>query len=138
MAIKIIRGTYGYRAKNGQIEPKTKKDAAFSLTEEQEARLVKKGIAVYVGREEGKTEEVAPEQHQDESSDVSGAPVPGDLGEEQLEEMSYNDLKHLAKEMGLSASGTKEELMERIAEAEASCSDEDGEEPPAFSAAEPE
>lgn len=37
------------------------------------------------------------------------------LDPEQLSTMNYNDLKKLAKDMGLNASGTKEELVERIA-----------------------
>lgn len=39
----------------------------------------------------------------------------GTLDTEELKEMHYNDLKKLAKEMGLDASGTKDELVERIA-----------------------
>ena len=41
----------------------------------------------------------------------------GTLDIEELREMHYNDLKKLAKEMGLDASGTKNELVERIAAA---------------------
>lgn len=37
------------------------------------------------------------------------------LDPEDLSTMSYNDLKKLAKDMGVSAAGTKEELIERIA-----------------------
>lgn len=37
------------------------------------------------------------------------------LDADQLGSMDYNELRKLAKEMGLSASGTKEELIERIA-----------------------
>lgn len=41
----------------------------------------------------------------------------GTLDTEELKEMHYNDLKKLAKEMKLDASGTKDELVERIAAA---------------------
>ena len=41
----------------------------------------------------------------------------GTLDTEELQEMHYNDLKKLAKEMKLDASGTKDELVERIAAA---------------------
>lgn len=46
--IKIVKGVYGYRNKNGTVSPKTEKDEPFELTEEQEARLVGLGVAVYV------------------------------------------------------------------------------------------
>lgn len=42
----------------------------------------------------------------------------GHLDAEQLEAMPYNDLKKLAKEMNLDTTGTKEELIARIAAAE--------------------
>lgn len=41
----------------------------------------------------------------------------GTLDTEDLQEMHYNDLKKLAKEMGLSPDGKKDELVERIAAA---------------------
>lgn len=44
--------------------------------------------------------------------------VTGHLDPAQLETMSYNELKKLAKDMGLETSGTKPELIERIAEVE--------------------
>lgn len=47
--------------------------------------------------------------------DKEGEILEGTLDTEELKEMHYNDLKKLAKEMGLDASGTKDELVERIA-----------------------
>ena len=44
-----------------------------------------------------------------------GEMLTGTLDTAELQEMHYNDLKKLAKEMGLDASGTKDELVERIA-----------------------
>ena len=41
----------------------------------------------------------------------------GTLDTEELQEMHYNDLKKLAKEMGLDTDGKKDELVERIAAA---------------------
>lgn len=41
--------------------------------------------------------------------------VKGHLDPEQLETMSYNELKKLAKDMGLATDGKKEDLIERIA-----------------------
>lgn len=45
--IKIICGTYGHLI-DGRVRPKTAASEPFSLTPEQEARLVERGIAVYV------------------------------------------------------------------------------------------
>ena len=56
--IRIIKGIYGYKNTDGVIEPKTCKDKPFSLTEEQENRLVSIGVAEYV--------EVAPVQPQED------------------------------------------------------------------------
>lgn len=140
--IRIIQGIYGYKSVNGTIEPKTSKDAPFSLTEKQEARLVKLGVAEYT--------EVAPVQPEAAvSNDADGESVlTGTISKEQLEEMNYSELKHLAKEMGVSAVGSKDELVERIAlemvqcgaeEDDSELTDEaDTEEPPVLEAADPE
>ncbi|MDE7425572.1 MAG: SAP domain-containing protein [Lachnospiraceae bacterium] len=114
--IKIVKGTYGYKEKNGTITPKTEKDKPFVLTDEQEARLVGRGVAVYV-----KNEEVAPVQPE----------------EVVLEELPYNELKKIAKEMGLEQ-GTKEELVERIREAQEENAEDDEQEPPPLKAEMPE
>ena len=53
--------------------------------------------------------------------------IAGHLDAEQLEEMSYNDLKARAKEKGLSTKGTKDELIARIAAAEVMVPAEEGE-----------
>lgn len=58
--IKIINGIYGYR-KGNSIIPKTKKDEPFECVAKEEARLVKLGVAEYVGpTETEEVEEVAP------------------------------------------------------------------------------
>ena len=45
--IKIISGTYGHLI-DGRVRPKTAASEPFSLTPGEEARLVSRGIAVYV------------------------------------------------------------------------------------------
>ena len=45
--IKIISGTYGHLI-DGRVRPKTAASEPFSLTPAEEARLVSRGIAVYV------------------------------------------------------------------------------------------
>jgi len=52
--IRIIQGVYGCRsaapsgAAGGRIQPKTAKDAPFTLDAERERRLVERGVAVYI------------------------------------------------------------------------------------------
>lgn len=48
--IKIISGTYGHLV-DGRVRPKTAVSEPFSLSPAQEARLVERGIAVYVNEE---------------------------------------------------------------------------------------
>lgn len=50
--VKIVRGVYGFVDENGAVQPKTSKDAPFSMAKELEARLVEKGVAVYVESDE--------------------------------------------------------------------------------------
>lgn len=119
--IKIIKGIYGYKEANGTITQKTKKDKPFELTEKQEERLVRRGVAIYV-----KEPEVAPVQQGKETMNLA--------------EMPYNGLKHMAAELGISSEGKKEELVARIKEAqnEAEKVEEDGEQEPVLTPAEPE
>lgn len=49
--IRIIKGVYGFVSKDGVVQPKTVKDAPFSMDAEKEARLVEKGVAEYVKTE---------------------------------------------------------------------------------------
>lgn len=103
--IRIVKGIYGYRGSNGFIEPKSIKSAPFSLTAEKEEALVRKGVAEYADK--------APDETPREDED-------GDADDRQdginIWDMDYNALKSYAKELGLSAKGTKEELLEHISE----------------------
>lgn len=98
--IKIISGVYGYLDKNGCVKPKTEKDGSFSLSEEQEARLVGLGVAEYVNTQDTVKE---PETEPD------GAEKP-------LEEMTAKELREIGKEMGYSfkVGLTKAEMIECI------------------------
>lgn len=109
--IKIVKGIYGYRNHEGVIEPKNTTSSPFSLTGEKEAELVRKGIAVYVGG--------LPDAEPDEDSHGDTSPVENaeDIQENvNVWDMDYNDLQRYAKELGVSAKGTKTELIERISE----------------------
>ena len=61
--IKIVRGVYGFVDKNGFVRPKTEDDEPFELLPEQEERLVRLGVAEYVGNVEGEQEQ---EQEQEQ------------------------------------------------------------------------
>lgn len=126
--IKIVKGTYGYLDKNGIVKPKTEKDEPFSLTKEQEKRLVDLGVAVYVDCEPVETVE----NTVDEVETV-----------EYSEKMKASELRKIAKEMGLTfpVGTTKAEMIaamdEHQAEVEADEDDEDdGLDLPDFDAAE--
>lgn len=109
--IKIVKGTYGYEDKNGIVKGKTSKDAPFSLSKEQEKRLVDLGVAVYTDEKAVETVE----KH------VDGAEL-----EELLESMpgvevvpNYSvdmkaaELREIAKGLGLTfpANTTKAEMV---------------------------
>lgn len=55
---------------------------------------------------------------------VNEQPETGKLDPAQLEEMSYTDLKALAKDLDISTKGTKAELIARIAEVEVELGEE--------------
>lgn len=46
--IKIISGTYGYKSPNGIYIAKSNNDEPFSLSKEEEERLVSQGIAKFI------------------------------------------------------------------------------------------
>lgn len=97
MVIKIISGTYGYNT-GLTIIPKTSSDEPFELEDAKAERLIGLGVAVEVSSEEK---------------------ISGDT-DESLENLEYNELKKMAKECGVKASGTKKELIEAIMQAKES------------------
>lgn len=128
----ITVGTYGYRTdKDGPVIPVSHKEGKpIELLDAEADRIVGLGIAKYAN---GKAVE---EQE-------------GNLDPDDLSTYAYNDLKKLAKEMGLSASGSKEELIKRISDEKViipsdadavvdETENDDNEEPPVLEAAEPE
>lgn len=95
---------------------KTQADGAFSLPVSEEARLVSRGVADYV------TEPIiganpgiampASALEGGEAGEAEGVEAPngngvGHLDEEQLKTMSLNDLKDLAKELGVKTTGLR-------------------------------
>ena len=73
--------------------------------------LIERGYAKEVAEVEAVIDEETTTAEQGESSESN-------YDTEDLSEMSYQNLKKLAKEMGLNAAGTKEELIERISACE--------------------
>lgn len=111
--VKITRGYYGHR--NGRIvELKDVNSPAFEVQEEEAKRIIGLGIA--------KADVVFEDEQINESSNVTGH-----LTEEQLRELPYSQLKKLCKEMGVSAAGKQDELIERLLEVEDEVTDQDEE-----------
>lgn len=127
--IKIISGVYGYLDKNGCVKPKTEKDDPFSLTKEQEARLVGLGVAEYVTSPTNVT-----------AQDILPVEGTGHLDPEQLGELTNAQLKEMAEAMGIDTKKltTKAKLIEAITEANViqGPAEDDGEQAPTFDATE--
>lgn len=120
--IKIIAGVYG-RLVKGCIVATDSSAAPFSLTSEQEARLVTRGVAIYV-------DEAVP------------TPAPA-KDEKPIENMNSNELRAYGKTLGLifKVGMTKAAMLETIKSSLATAEDVDGSEAdaepaPVFDAAE--
>lgn len=109
--IKIVKGTYGYLDKNGIVKGKTSKDEPFTLSKEEEERLVKRGVAKYVEAAEKHVEG-------DELKELLDS-VPGlDVVPEYNVDMKATELREIAKGLGLTFPvGTKK--AEMVAEMDA-------------------
>ena len=127
--IQIIKGTFGYY--NGRkVIPITEADGPQKFDDELEARLVKEGVAKYIG-EPGETAE-------------QPAPAPGDDADEAPEyneDMKLDELKEVAARYGVDASAMrkKADVIAAIEATKAEQSDDgaDDEEPPQIGAADP-
>ena len=126
--IQIIRGVYGYLDKDGIVRPMTESDPPFSLLPEQEARLVRLGVAEYVGQTPATEEPVEDEPAVEEAIEVE---IP-------LTDYSVKELRELGKEYGLTfkVGATKADMVRAIeaAEAELEEVEEDDEDAPVFDA----
>ena len=123
--IKIIKGTYGCIDKNGIVQPKTSKDEPFTLSKEEEERLVKRGVAKYVEAAEKHVEG-------DELKELLDS-VPGlDVVPEYNVDMKATELREIAKGLGLTfpVGTTKAEMVaEMDAVIEENMADDDMEMP---------
>ena len=134
--IKIVQGVYGFLDEHGIVRPKTEADGPFELLPEQEERLVRLGVAEYVGKVKSAPVEEPVEAQ--EPLDFSETP---DV-ELALSDLSVKELRAIGKEYGISfaVGTTKSDMVAAIEAAEAQLEDdtEDGDDEPApvFDAAE--
>lgn len=140
--IKIVKGVYGYVDKHGFVRPKDCNSEPFNTSPEQEARLVKLGVAEYVD-EPAKVPTVnEPAQAQSSKNDEETARLDPD----QLKELTNAELKAMAEDMGIDTAKlkTKAQFIEAITavdvvpgpDEDSEGMEDDGEAPPAFDAAE--
>lgn len=139
--IKIVRGVYGFMDKDGIVRPKTEADEPFELLPEQEARLVRLGVAEYVGNTEVKqTAETEQEETEADQGPIGIDETPVD--ERPLSEYTVKELREIGKEYGLTfkVGTSKADMVKAIEATEAelniSAEDEDGEPAPVFDASE--
>ena len=125
--IQIIKGTFGYY--NGRkVIPITEADGPQKFDDELEARLVKEGVAKYIG-EPGET------------ASTNTAAAAADEAPEYNEDMKLDELKEVATRYGVDASAMRKKA-DVIAAIEATKAEQpddgaDDEEPPQIGAADP-
>lgn len=135
--IQIIKGTFGYY--NGRkVIPITEADGPQKFDDELEARLVKEGVAKYIGELGETAEQPAPGDYADEPASTNTA---ADEAPEYNEDMKLDELKEVAARYGVDASAMRKKA-DVIAAIEATKAEQpddgaDDEEPPQIGAADP-
>ena len=136
--IQIIKGTFGYYD-GRKIVPLTRESGPQKLDAGLEARLVKKGIAKYIGEPEHAHIETERAQTENERAHAEIIPE-AELEKlpEYNENMKLEELKSIAAEYGVDASAMRKKA-DVIAAIEAAQTDidEDDEEPPRFDVEDP-
>ena len=129
--IQIIAGTFGY-FDGRKIIPLTHESGPRQLDPGLEARLVKKGVAKYIGNIEHAQSENVHAQAENGTDEVLKT-LP-----EYNEGMKLEELKSIAAEYGVDASAMrkKADVIAAIEVVQADI-DEDDEEPPCFDVADP-
>lgn len=130
--IRIISGTYGFRASPGIVEPKTPEDEPFEVSEQEAMRLVDKGVAAYVGAGPDiiKAEDIVepePEKAEELLSEAVEETPEDEPEEKSLEDMKFDELKAVALSLGLDIKPlvSKKLLREAIAARQAELPEED-------------
>ena len=143
--IKMIRGVFGLPV-NGIVKAMDKNSGPFEAGAEQEARLIRLGLAVRVpANEPAHVEEPAETVETDGPIGFDEAP-PEDFDEAEaveeivdLNDLPVKELREIGKQYGLTfkVGMTKDEMVEAIAAAQAEAVEvEDGEPAPEFDASE--
>lgn len=140
--IKIVKGVYGYVDKHGFVRPKDCNSKPFETSPEQEARLVKLGVAEYV--DEPEKAEPVNEPTQVQSPEIGEEAA--HLDPDQLKELTNAELKAMAEDMDIDTAKlkAKAQLIEAITAVDVVPGpdeggeemEDDGEAPPTFDAAE--
>lgn len=138
--IKVTHGGCGicYTDANGvkRHALKTPENGAFECSDEQADRLVRLGVAVYVGSTAKPAQQAGVDQDQAEEPEQT---VKGHLSAEDLEGWDYNELKKLAADMGVEVKGKKKaDYIAAITAEEVEASAEDDELPPDLDVVDPE
>ena len=126
--IKIVRGVYGFKDEDGIVRPKTAADEPFELLPEQEERLVKRGVAEYVGKVESEQAPIGFDEMPEEETALS--------------DLSVKELRAIGKEYGLTfkVGTSKDDMVKAIEAAEAELNteaeDDESEPAPVFDASE--
>ena len=141
--IKVILGTCGieYTDAYGNARHTTKapESGPFQVDDALAARLVGRGVAVYV--DASKAAPAAKMRQEDPAAAaLVAAAGPGHLAPADLELMEFNELRKLAADMGVKPAGKKKaDYIAAIAAAEVGYGDEeDADELPDLNAADPE
>lgn len=139
--IQIIKGTFGYY--NGRkVIPITEADGHQKFDDELEARLVKEGVAKYIGELGETAEQPAPAPGDDADADEPASTnTAADEAPEYNEDMKLDELKEVAARYGVDASAMRKKA-DVIAAIEATKAEQpddgaDDEEPPQIGAADP-
>ena len=103
--IQIIKGTFGYY--NGRkVIPITEADGPQKFDDELEARLVKEGVAKYIGEQDAPAEQPAPD-HGDAADEPASTNTAADEAPEYNEDMKLDELKEVATRYGVDASAMR-------------------------------
>lgn len=139
--IQIIKGTFGYY--NGRkVIPITEADGPQKFDDELEARLVKEGVAKYIGELGETAEQPAPAPAPgDDADEPTSTNTAADEAPEYNEDMKLDELKEVAARYGVDASAMRKKA-DVIAAIEATKAEQpddgtDDEEPPQIGAADP-
>lgn len=139
--IQIIKGTFGYY--NGRkVIPITEADGPQKFDDELEARLVKEGVAKYIGELGETADQPAPAPAPgDDADEPASTNTAADEAPEYNEDMKLDELKEVAARYGVDASAMrkKADVIAAIEAAKAEQPDDgaDDEEPPQIGAADP-